>query len=112
MAIVNSTYYCYVGLERQASNAIRQINEDDVRRDTAQYLNYLDNIGAGGIIIEGTAEDIANEEIENLFHCVSMAERCHYPYFEANAKEALAERQNDLQLAEEALMLFRQFGDV
>lgn len=112
LAIVNSTYYYYVGLERQASNAIRQINEDDVRRDTAQYLNYLYNIGAGGIIIEGTAEDIANEEIENLFHCVSMAERCHYPYFEANAKEALAERQNDLQLAEEALMLFRQFGDV
>ncbi len=79
LAIVNSTYYYYVGLERQASNAIRQINEDDVRRDTAQYLNYLYNIGAGGIIIEGTAEDIANEEIENLFHCVSMAERQEIP---------------------------------
>ncbi len=112
LAIVNSTYYYYVGLERQAAEAIQQVNEDEVRRDTAQYLNYLYNIGSGGVIINGTAEDIANEEAENLYRCVSMAERCHYPYFEANAKEALAERENDLQLAEEALTLFRQFGDV
>ncbi len=112
LAIVNSTYYYYVGLERQAAESLRQVNEDEVHRDTAQYLNYLYNIGSGGIITEGSPEDIANEEMENLFHCVSMAERCGYPYFEANAKEALAERQNDLQLAEEALLLFRQFGDV
>ena len=39
MAIVTSTYYYYVGLERQSVEAIRQLNTDEVRHDTAQYLN-------------------------------------------------------------------------
>ncbi len=112
LAIVNATYYYYVGLERQAAEAIRQVREDEVHRDTAQYLNYLYNIGSGGLLTEGPPEAIASEEAEHLYHCVSMAERCHYPYFEANAKEALAERLTDLPLAEEALALFRRFGDV
>lgn len=112
LAIVNSTYYYYVGLERQASEALLQMDEEMVHRDTAQYLNYLYNIGAGGIIIDGTAEDIAEQEMENLNRCVSMAERYHYPYFEANAKEALAERLANLDLAAEALQLFQQYGDV
>lgn len=112
LAIVNSTYYYYVGLERQASEALLQINEDEVRRDTAQYLNYLYNIGAGGIIIDGTPDDIADQEMENLYRCVAMAERCHYPYFEANAKEALAERLTDISQAESALHLFQHYGDV
>ena len=48
-AIVNSTYYYYVGLEEQSIDALSAINPDEVQRDTAQYLNYLYNIGAGGI---------------------------------------------------------------
>ena len=63
-AIVNSTYYYYVGLERQSIEALQEINLDEIRRDTAQYLNYLYNIGAGGIITEGSDDDIYQAEIE------------------------------------------------
>ena len=45
-AIVNSTYYYYVGLERQSIEALQQLNLHELRRDTAQYLNYLYNVGA------------------------------------------------------------------
>ena len=111
-AIVNSTYYYYVGLENQSIDALMAIDPNEVRRDTAQYLNYLYNVGAGGIITEGSAEDIYQEEMDYLTHCLSIAQRFHYPYFEAQAKEALADHTGDLQLAEEALHLFEVYGDI
>ena len=111
-AIVNSTYYYYVGLERQSIEALMTIDPNEVRRDTAQYLNYLYNIGAGGIITEGSPEDIYQEEMDVLSRCLAIAQRFHYPYFEAQAKEALAEHTGDIQLAEEALQLFKQYGDI
>ena len=112
LAIVNSTYYYYVGLERQSVEALMSLNADEVRHDTAQYLNYLYNVGAGGIITEGTPEDIYQEEMDFLDRCLTVAQRHGYPYFEAQAKEALAEHLNDLTLADEALQLFTRFGDV
>ncbi len=112
LAIVISTYYYYVGLERQSVDALMQLNLDEVRHDTAQYLNYLYNIGAGGIITEGTPEEIYRQETDFLYRCLDVAARYDYPYFEANAKESLAEHNNDLVLAEEALELFTHFGDV
>ena len=112
LAIVNSAYYYYVGLERQSIEALQAIDLDAVRRDTAQYLNYLYNVGAGGIITDGTPEQIRDEEMDYLNRCLAIAQRYHYPYFEAQAKEALAEHTGDLALAEEALELFRQYGDV
>ena len=112
MAIVTSTYYYYVGLERQSVEALHQLNTDEVRHDTAQYLNYLYNIGAGGVLTEGTPEQIHQEEINCLNRCLSMAERNGYTYFEAQAKEALADHTANLQQAEEALHLFKAYGDV
>ena len=112
LAIVNSTYYYYVGLERQSVEALQALNIDEVRRDTAQYLNYLYNVGAGGILTDGTPEQIRNDEIDYLNRCLSIAQRFHYPYFEAQAKEALADHTADLTMAEEALALFQQYGDV
>ena len=112
LAIVNSTYYYYVGLERQSVEALLEMDIDQVRHDTAQYLNYLYNVGAGGIITEGSPEDIFQEEINALERCLNIAIRSGYIYFEANAKEALAEHTNDLMLAEEALQLFTTYGDV
>ena len=88
LAIVNSTYYYYVGLERQSVEALLEMDIDQVRHDTAQYLNYLYNVGAGGIITEGSPEDIFQEEINALERCLNIAIRSGYIYFEANAKEA------------------------
>ena len=111
-AIVNSTYYYYVGLERQSIEALQAIDPNEVRRDTAQYLNYLYNIGAGGIITDGTPEEIYDEEMDYLGRCLSVALRFHYPYFEAQAKEAIAEHTGDTLLAAEALDIFSDYGDI
>ena len=110
--IVNSTYYYYVGLERQSIDALMAIDPNEVRRDTAQFLNYLYNMGAGGIITDGSQEDIYQEEMDCLSRCLNIALRYDYPYFEAQAKEALADHTGDLELAEEALQLFEDYGDI
>ena len=111
-AIVNSTYYYYVGLENQSIDALMAIDPNEVRRDTAQYLNYLYNVGAGGIITEGSPEEIYQEEMDFLTRCLTISQRFHYPYFEAQSKEALADHTGDIQLAEDALQLFEDYGDI
>lgn len=112
MAIVTSTYYYYVGLERQSVEALERMDEDEARHDTAQYLNYLYNVGAGGILAEGTAEQIRLDEMNILNRCLTLAQRNGYTFFEAQAKEGLADHTGDVQQAWEALQLFRQYGDV
>ena len=140
LAIVSSTYYYYIGLEQQSVEALSQMPEE-VMQDTAQFLNYLYNIGAGGIITEGTQHDVTQQEFDHLLRCLQIAERNHYPYFTANALEALAEHltvpdvfdqlmaenipgmqlinpmginydQLPVWLAEEALYIFQHYGDV
>ena len=140
-AIVNSTYYYYVGLERQSIQALEQIDPSEVQRDTAQYLNYLYNIGAGGIITEGTQQDINQQEFDALMRCFMTARRADMSYFAAQALEALSEHLMDEDyrrqliddnlpamkfinpdrveedmlsgwLAESALSLFMEYGDV
>ena len=140
-AIVNSTYYYYVGLERQSIQALEQIDPSEVQRDTAQYLNYLYNIGAGGIITEGTQQDINQQEFDALMRCFLTARRADMSYFAAQALEALSEHLMDEDyrrqliddnlpamkfinpdgveedmlsgwLAESALSLFMEYGDV
>jgi signal transduction histidine kinase len=140
-AIVNSTYYYYVGLERQSVEALYTINPNEVQRDTAQLLNYLYNIGAGGIITEGTQQQINQQEFDHLMRCFLTARRGSYPYFAANALEALSEHLMEPEyrsqllrdnmpalrfinpdgvdeemlagyLAESALYIFRDYGDV
>ena len=79
MAIVTSTYYYYVGLERQSVEALQQLNADEVRHDTAQYLNYLYNIGAGGVLTDGTPEQIHQQEIE----CLMQDDECALLYLDS-----------------------------
>ena len=86
-AIVNSTYYYYVGLERQSIDALLSINPAEIQKDTAQFLNYLYNIGAGGILTEGTQQTINQQEFDHLMRCFLMARDGGYPYFAANALE-------------------------
>ena len=140
-AIVNSTYYYYVGLEQQSIEALEAINSEEVQRDTAQYLNYLYNIGAGGIITQGTQQEINQQEFDKLMRCFLTARKGDYPYFAANALEALSEHLMDpdyrqqltednlpamkfinpvgvddemlpVFLAENALSIFERYGDV
>ena len=140
-AIVNSTYYYYVGLEKQSIEALRAINPNDLQRDTAQWLNYLYNIGAGGIITQGTQQDINQQEFDYLMHCFLMARQADCPFFAANSLEALSEHLMDPDyrrqlladnlpamkfinpegvdedmlpgwLAENALNIFEQYGDI
>ena len=89
-AIVNSTYYYYVGLERQSVEAMQSIRSD-VEADTVQFLNYLYNVGAGGIITQGTQRDINQQEFDHLMRCFLLSKQVNCPYFAANSLEALAE---------------------
>ncbi len=140
-AIVNSTYYYYVGLEKQSIEALHAINPNEVQRDTAQLLNWLYNIGAGGIITQGNQQEINQQEFDHLMRCFLIARQGDYPFFAANALEALSEHLMDPDyrrqlladnlpamkfinpegvdddmlsgfLAENALNIFEQYGDV
>ena len=140
-AIVNSTYYYYVGLEKQSVEALHAINPNEVQRDTAQWLNWLYNIGAGGIITQGTQQEINQQEFDHLMRCFLMARQADCPFFAANALEALSEHLMDPDyrrqlladnlpamkfinpddvdedmlsgwLAENALIIFERYGDI
>ena len=67
--IVTSTYFYYVGLEKESVEALYKTDVDAIEQDTAQYLNYLYQIGAGGILSGGTPEDIARKEWDYLMRC-------------------------------------------
>ena len=140
MAIVTSTYYYYVGLEQLSVDALLSMNAD-LKSDTAQWLNYLYNVGAGGIIIEGSSQEIRQQEFDYLLQCHRIADQFGSPYFLANSLEGMAEHLIDaddwrplviinpsddalfkmfsqyvddnlpVSLAEEALRQFIAFGD-
>ena len=140
LAIVTSTYYYYVGLEHQSALELQTVGMD-LECDTAQWMNYLYNIGAGGIINEGTQSQIEQQEFQYLIDCYDLAIEYGSLYFQANSLEALAEHlmgeesglrltannpiamrklgieainKKDLPiiLAKKALRLFQEFGDV
>lgn len=95
-AIVSSAYFYYVGLLEQASDAILSIDGNgEIRKDTAQYLNYLYNIGSGGILIDMSSDEMRQEEFEYLVRCLVEAREGGYKYFEANALESLGEHLLD-----------------
>ena len=140
LAIVTSTYFYYVGLEQQSVDALLSIG-NWVERDTAQWMNLLYNIGAGGIITDGTSYQIEQSEFQCLLQCYGLAVLTSSPYFVGNALEAMADhlasedgrqllverngwaleelglhgindRQIAVRLAEEALAAFQNYGDV
>lgn len=100
--IVDATYCYYVGLEEPMQKALNDIDADALEADTAQYLNYLYNIGSGGAITNGTSEQIAQTEFDYLIQCYMLASAGRvvmpdgtmaggYPYWQANALQALSE---------------------
>lgn len=101
-AIVNSTYFYYIGLERQSKIALQSISQDSyLQRDTAQYLNYLYNVGAGGILEGKNREEVRQKEFEYLAKCYLIAATNNYPFFIANSLEAMAEHLLVSQYREE-----------
>lgn len=138
-AIVSSAYYYYVGLDSLAANALLYVDADEVmHNDTAQYLNYLYNIGSGGIIVEPTAEQTRSKEFDCLWECYVIASQNGYDFFLANSLEAMSELMLEsesnadspsvgqlfaeyigsdddimpVELAEESQRLFASYGDV
>ena len=78
--LTTSTYFYYVGLEDLSIDAINQIDVNgEIARDTSQLLNFLYNVGAGGIILDGTREEINQVEFEYLTRCYVLAKQHHYP---------------------------------
>ena len=140
LAIVTSTYFYYVGLERQSASALYTV-PDNLQRDTAQYLNFLYNVGSGGMVTTGTQDEINQVEFDHLMRCYLLSLKAGNVYFAANSLEALAEHlmvdeyrerlmadnlpafkyfnpegiSNDslpLALAERSLEIFSDYGDV
>lgn len=94
--IVTSTYYYYVGLNHQAAQAIQDMSSwNQLIQDTAQYINYCYNVGAGGIILGGTKQDIAQSEFEYLIQAYVLAQRCDMPFWEAQIIQAISEHIQD-----------------
>ncbi len=90
--LVTSVYDYYVG---RIEESVSQLNELDslntIYKDTVQVLAYLYNIGAGGVLKQGTKEYISHLEYDYLMQCYVMAEENGYTYWKANAMQALAE---------------------
>ena len=140
--IVVAAYFYYVGQEEPMMEALNDIDPETLEQDTAQYLNYLYNCGSGGAITHGTAERINQTEFDYLVNCYMLASSGRpYPYWQANALQAISEHlqkpsmrnfliRNNLpaikylnteqmpdyllagNLAQRALNLFRQYGDI
>lgn len=90
--IVTSVYYYYVGLGQLSVKALNGINPDgEIKTDTAQLAAYYYNVGAGGIIVNGSQEEIFQQEFDYLIECYTLARRYGYKYWEANSLQALSE---------------------
>lgn len=92
-SLIEAVYFYYVGLEKPMLKSLHDIDVDVLEQDTAQYLNYLYNVGAGGAITEGTSQQIAQTEFDYLVQCYMLASvnGNAYPYFQANALQAISE---------------------
>ena len=74
--INSSIYYYYLGLTEPSVKMIESIDaEGEIKSDSAQYLYYLYNIGAGGIIAGEDSKAVAQEEFSLLMKCYLLAEQ-------------------------------------
>lgn len=62
-SIVAATYFYYVGLDEPMFQELNRLDPDELEQDSAQYLNYLYNIGSGGAIVKGTENEINQAEL-------------------------------------------------
>lgn len=91
-AIVESTYFYYIGLPKKSMKALEQIDPSgEIIKDTAQLLAYYYNLGSGGIITTGSQRDISQREFDYLIQCLTGAIKHGYIYWEANSLQAFSE---------------------
>ena len=94
--IVASTYFYYIGLPEKSIQELYKIDiNGELQKDTAQWLNYLYNIGAGGMVIAKTKDEINQREFSYLFQCYTTAQLAGFSYWEANAMQGISEHLND-----------------
>ena len=99
--IVAATYFYYVGLEEPMLQALAKLDPDELEQDTAQYLNYLYNFGSGGAITRGTANEINQEEFDNLIQLYMLSSGPRpYPYWQANALQSISEHLQNKEVAD------------
>lgn len=106
--IVLSTYLYYVQLYEESSEALLDVGNDPdmvLLNDTAQYIGYLYNIGAGGILRGLSDRDLLIKEFNNLMMCYIIARQAGYVYWEANALQSLSEHL----LSQESLDIIREY---
>lgn len=90
-AIVSSTYYYYAKQEKASIDALNVVSEEELRGDTAQLINYLYQIGAGGVIVQGSTSSIFQQEWDILMKCYRLSRQASLPFWEANTLQALSE---------------------
>lgn len=99
MAIVQSAYYYYVGLDEKSRESLLQMHEiDNFENDTSVWLAYLYNVGSGGIINDDVGvskrklfSNQAQEEFDYLMRCFLISQHGGYHYWTANALQAISE---------------------
>lgn len=96
--IILSAYHYYVGHEQLSTEVLLAVNEDDdikLHSDTAQWLNYIYNLGSGGLYTQKSHEEELMDDFYNLMQCFVMARGHGMIYFEANALQAISQHITD-----------------
>lgn len=140
-SIASAIYYYYLQQEQQSLEAIDEVKVDEaLESDTAQLLYYYYMKGSGGMYEADTPQGVILGELGYLVDCLFLSRKQGYVYFEANALQAMAELLKDkrnydmlmeqrsnvmrvlntedlpweeltMQMAGQALELFRKYGD-
>ena len=106
--IVLSTYLYYIGQPSGASEAMQNIEEDALlMSDMSQLLNYYYNVGSGGILQDRQHDNLVRTEFNYLIRCYMLARQCRYTYWEANSMQALSEKLQNKGIREFLLRNFR-----
>ena len=139
--ITASTYFYYVDQRERALEEIRAAEPYCyLPADTAQWLYYCYMRGSGGLAESTQPDDVTREEFDYLLQCFTLARYDGYLFFEGNSAQSLAtmmadsvrhacleesrpellhyltgifgEENTGQQMAEWALMLFREYDDL
>lgn len=84
--VVEATYFYYVDNIDSFRQSLYAIDPEEVKADTAQYLAYLYNMGAGGVFSEPAQE----KEFDYLLRCYTLSDDT-YLYWKANSLQAMSE---------------------